>query len=206
MQPADRKILYMPTWRDWNSRKISLRGSDFFDQIKMFLIDSQLGEYLNENGIKLQFYVHMWMREFLDDFRESFSMKNIEILDQNLDLQKVILESSLLITDYSSVCWDFLFLDKPVLFYQFDLDKYLQHTGSYIDMRKDLFGPVAYNSEEAVSWVRYFTETNFSTALFQKKMEEGKDFAFAYRDGKNCERLAKAISDRLHIKKQNIHC
>lgn len=199
-RPTGKNILYMPTWREWNSRKISLSKSDFFNQIRLFLIDSTLGDYMNEKGIKLQFYVHMWMREFLDDFKESFSLKNINVLDQNTDLQKIILESSLLITDYSSVSWDFLFLDKPVLFYQFDLEKYLQHTGAYIDMRKDLFGPVAYNSEDAVSLVRHFIETDFSTTPFQKQMEAGKDFAFAYKDGKNCKRLAEAINKHLNAK------
>jgi len=200
--PSGKNILYMPTWREWNSRKISLSKSDFFDQLRKFLIDSDLGEYLNKNGIRLQFYVHMWMREFFDEFKDNFSARNIDILDQNTDLQKILLESSLLITDYSSVCWDFLFLDKPVLFFQFDLDKYLYHTGSYIDMRNDLFGPVAYTTEEAISWIRYFTETGFSKGPFANKMESGKNFAFAYRDGKNCERLAKAISERLETRDQ----
>lgn len=192
-----RNILYMPTWRQWNSRKVSLSGTEFFRQARAFLADEALNECLARNGRTLQLYVHMWMREFFEDFKKGLSLENIEILDQGVDLQEVLVGSSLLVTDYSSVCWDFLFLDRPVLFYQFDREEFLEHTGSYIDLRKDLFGPVAGTAEEASAWVRKFVEECFSALPFRPRMEEMKKFAFAHRDGKNCERLAREILSRL---------
>ena len=54
----------------------------------------------------------------------------------------------MLITDYSSVCWDVLYQDKPILFYQFDLDKYEEAQGSYLNMRTELFGDRAENCDE----------------------------------------------------------
>ena len=193
-------ILYMPTWRSWNAREFSLRKSDFYRQIKAFLEDSGLSEYLVEKGICLQLYVHMWMREFFEEFKRDFSMQGIEILAQDNDLQTTILESSLLITDYSSICWDFLLLDKPVLFYQFDRDEYIRHTGSYIDLEKDLFGPVALTAGEAASWTKRFVESGFSATPFRGEMNRMKEFAFAFQDGKNCERLARAILERCPAK------
>ncbi|MCE5201076.1 MAG: CDP-glycerol glycerophosphotransferase family protein [Synergistaceae bacterium] len=189
-------ILFMPTWRSWNADKTTLRGSHFLVQITAFIAESGLDSYLGRHGINMKIYIHMWMREFFAEFKQTFSLQNISILDQENDLLETMLKSSLLITDYSSVCWDFLFIDKPVLFYQFDIDEYLQHTGSYIDLKKDLFGPVAYNAEDAAFWVRFFVENNFSTERFQDKMDEMKKFAFAYNDGKNCERLFQAIFKR----------
>jgi CDP-glycerol glycerophosphotransferase len=186
-------ILFMPTWREWNSRSISLSRTGFFRQIEEFLVESTLAGYLDRRGIRIQFYVHMWMREFFEEFRKRFSLQAVEVLDQETDLQEVLVNSSLLVTDYSSICWDFLLLDKPVLFYQFDRDEYIQHTGSYINLEKDLFGPVARTASEAASWVRYFVESGFSTVSFLRKMEEMKNFAFAFQDGRNCERVAGAI-------------
>lgn len=191
-----RNILYMPTWREWNSRKVSLSRTEFFRQVTAFLADDALRGCLAQSGLRLQLYVHMWMREFFEDFRKRLSMENVEVLDQDIDLQATLLGSALLVTDYSSICWDFLFLDRPVLFYQFDRDKFLQHTGSYIDLEKDLFGPVAVNPEEASAWVRAFIQEGFSAAPFRSRMEEMKAFAFAYRDGKNCQRLAREILSR----------
>ena len=191
-----RKILYMPTWREWNSRRLSLSGTEFFRQARAFIADRAMNEVLSRSGYTLQVYVHLWMREFFQDLRKNFSLENVEILDQEADLQKVLTASALLVTDYSSICWDFLFLDRPVLFYQFDRDEYLEKTGSYIDLRKDLFGPVALTAEEASAWVRAFIEEGFSAASFRSRMEEMKTFAFAYRDGNNCQRLAREILSR----------
>jgi CDP-glycerol glycerophosphotransferase (TagB/SpsB family) len=191
-----RNILYMPTWREWNSRKVSLLQTEFFRQARAFLSDPLLSGSLARNGLTLQVYVHMWMREFFENFRKGFSLENIEILDQEIDLQKVIADSALLVTDYSSVCWDFLFLDRPVLFYQFDRDEFLEHTGSYIDLEKDLFGPVAVTAEEASAWVRKSISEGFSALPFRPQMEKMKKFAFAHRDDKNCERLAREILSR----------
>ena len=192
-----RSILYMPTWREWNAKKISLAKTDFFTQIKSFLVDSALDDFLFERGITLYIYVHMWMREFFTEFRNNFSLKSTLILDQGADLQKMLAGSSLFITDYSSVAWDFLYLDRPVLFYQFDLEKYMEQTGAYIDMKKDLFGPAAYCPEEAAGWVKYFVENDYSTELFSQKMDAGKKYAFAYSDGKNCSRISGTIKKML---------
>ena len=194
-------ILYMPTWREWNASKISLAKTDFFRQIKSFLVDSSLDEYLHEKGITLNIYVHMWMRDFFEDFKNNFTLKSTNIIDLGADLQRVLVESSLLITDYSSISWDFLYLDKPVLFYQFDIDKYTENTGAYINMKEDLFGPISYDPEEAARWVRCFIENDYSTELFRCKMQKSSQYAFAYSDGKNCARISAAIKDKLISRK-----
>ncbi|HQQ11327.1 MAG TPA: CDP-glycerol glycerophosphotransferase family protein [Synergistales bacterium] len=187
------RILYMPTWRDWNSRRLSLEGSEFFSQIRDFLVTSGLDDYLHEKGVRLNFYVHMWMREFFDDFTKEFDLQSVNLLPQSIDLQKIIVDSSLLITDYSSVCWDFLFLDKPVLFYQFDLDEYEKKRGAYLDLKKDLFGPVAYDAASAVDLVRQFVENGYETEKYRDQMDRMLKWAFAFRDDGNCERICKHI-------------
>ena len=195
--PNGLSILYMPTWREWNTKKISLANTDFFTQIKSFLVDSALDDFLFERGITLNIYVHMWMREFFTEFKKNFSLKSTGILDQGADLQKVLAMSSLFITDYSSVAWDFLYLDRPVLFYQFDIEKYIDKTGAYIDMKKDLFGPAAYCPKEAAEWVKYFVENDYSAELFRQKMDAGKKYAFTYCDGNNCSRISAEIKKML---------
>jgi CDP-glycerol glycerophosphotransferase (TagB/SpsB family) len=135
----------------------------------------------------------MWMREFFDDFTKEFDLQSVNLLPQNIDLQKIIVDSSLLITDYSSVCWDFLFLDKPVLFYQFDLDEYEKKRGAYLDLKKDLFGPVAYDAASAADLVRQFVENGYETEKYRDQMDRMLKWAFAFRDDGNCERICKYI-------------
>jgi CDP-glycerol glycerophosphotransferase (TagB/SpsB family) len=190
---GEARILFMPTWRDWDSRRLSLKNSDFFRQIITFIVHSGLDDYLYERGVKLDLYIHMWMREFFDDFTKEFDLQSVNLLPQIVDLQKIIVDSSLLITDYSSVCWDFLFLDKPVLFFQSDLEEYEKKRGAYIDLRKDLFGPVAYDAEKAADLVRQFVEGGYKTEKYQDQMDRMKKWAFTFRDGKNCERICEYI-------------
>jgi len=190
-----KSILYMPTWRDWEAKAVSLHSTSYFKNVKAFIIDSGLNEYLKEKGYSLLVYVHIRMRDFFDSLKQLLS--NVQVLSPNVDLQDVILSSSMLVTDYSSICWDFLYLDKPVIFFQFDLEKYIEHRGAYLDLKKDLFGPVAYTPEKATLLVKYIVDSGFSTEKWNKKREEMKRFAFDYQDGRNCERLAQKIFERL---------
>ena len=68
---------------------------------------------------------------------------------------------SMLITDYSSVCWDVYYMDKPVLFYQFDYDMYNQAHGSYINMENDLFGNRSTTEDALLNDVEYFANNGF---------------------------------------------
>lgn len=190
-----KSILYMPTWRDWEAKAVSLHSTSYFKNVKAFVIDSGLNEYLKEKGYSLLVYVHIRMRDFFDSLKQLLS--NVQVLSPNVDLQDVILSSSMLVTDYSSICWDFLYLDKPVIFFQFDLEKYIEHRGAYLDLKKDLFGPVAYTPEKTTLLVKYIVDSGFSTEKWNKKREEMKRFAFDYQDGRNCERLAQKIFERL---------
>jgi CDP-glycerol glycerophosphotransferase (TagB/SpsB family) len=66
-----------------------------------------------------------------------------------------------MITDYSSVAFDFNYLKKPVIFFHFDLDDYLSHRGSYINLRKDLIGDIATTKEDVINFIKYYLEKNF---------------------------------------------
>ena len=71
-------------------------------------------------------------------------------------------------------------------------------------MKKDLFGPVAYDAGSAAQWVRYFVDNDYSTELFREMMEAGKKYAFAYRDGKNCSRISAEIKKSLAGRKKDL--
>ena len=86
--------------------------------------------------------------------------------------QELLLLSDILITDYSSIMIEFGLLNKPIIFFAYDLDNYLSNErGFYLDYKKDLPGPVVYTTEELIdtiskgidtSKLKSFTETQFS--------------------------------------------
>jgi CDP-glycerol glycerophosphotransferase (TagB/SpsB family) len=196
------EILYVPTWRQWELMRFSVEMTSYFKNIKAFILDSGLNEYLKTKGHTVLLYVHVWMRDFYEDLWKRLSSKGVKVLPPNAELQEFIISSSMLVTDYSSVCWDFLYLEKPVVFFQYDVEEYLKEKGSYIDLKKDLFGPVAYTPDEAASSVKEIVENNFSVKKWDKKRKEMLEYAFKYRDKQNCERLIREILKRCpHLSK-----
>jgi len=132
----------------------------------------------------LKIYLHFYFHRFITTFDIPTGL--VELLAPETDLLPYILDSSILITDYSSVAWDFFYLDKPVLFFQPDLDTYLRERGSYLDLRTDLFGPQSFTPAELASQVDYAIEHHASLV---EKYRPMKERYFAFHDAGNCRRI-----------------
>lgn len=188
-------ILYTPTWRDWikfDNGKFTY--SDYFKHIMEFLNDERLNKALKEKNIKIKFYLHHLMHEFIDDIRENITGEQIVFLDKDVILADEIRESAANITDYSSVAIDFLYMNRPILFYQFDVEKYKQEVDSYIDLDNDMFGSLAYNKDEAVFKLIEIIENEFEVKESQK---DERDKFFRYNDNKNCERIYECMLGKI---------
>lgn len=117
-------ILYMPTWRD--------NDSDFLS--KTFLNLSKLNTVLKKNNHALIIKLHVNTPKILIGKMEDFS--NIKILPNRFDIYSLLKFSDALITDYSSIYFDYLLLNKPILLFCFDLDRYLNNSRSaYFDYK-----------------------------------------------------------------------
>jgi CDP-glycerol glycerophosphotransferase (TagB/SpsB family) len=184
-----KQILFMPTWRDWIQAR-NYYESDFH----LFIFDTlkypPLIDFLEEKDIKLKLYLHKIMQKYFFTF--TAQSRQIEIVKfGNESVQNLLKESHLLITDYSSVSWDFYFLGKPVVFYQFDVDDYLLHRGSYIDLRNDIFGDRAYKKNELFELIKFYQKNNFTErSVFSRR----KGHFFKYVDKYNCDRIYKEIA------------
>ena len=97
-----------------------------------------------------------------------------------------------MITDYTSAVFDFAFLKKPIIYYQFDENRYRenQYSEGYFKYRQDGFGDVLVDKNSVIDKIRYYVDHDFKTeAKYSKRMQ---DF-FSLRDRCNCERVYKAI-------------
>lgn len=184
-------ILYTPTWRDWikfDSGKFT--DSHYFKSIMNFLNDEKLNKTLKEKNIHIKFYLHHLMHEFIDEIKENITGEQIIFLDKDVVLADEIRQSVANITDYSSVAIDFLYMNRPILFYQFDVEEYKEKVDSYIDLDNEMFGFIAYNKDKAVNKLINIIENNF-TILDSQKNE--RDKFFRYNDNKNCDRIYESI-------------
>lgn len=190
----DKKILLMPTWRNWLDEvdDETFKESDYFKNYMSLLNNEVLCEKLKEKGVSLIFYIHPKFKDYIGNFE----IKNTEVtlipFGQE-PLNELMMESSMLITDYSSVCWDVFYQEKPVVFYQFDLDMYLETQGSYIDMETELFGDRASTIDELFALIDYYVDNDFAEKEQYKQM---RDSLYAYRDDHNCERIMEEIKQR----------
>lgn len=157
-----RQILLMPTWRSWLN-KDNFLNSEYYDNYYSLLSNQDLTSFLRENKIKLVFYPHHEVQPFLNTFKEIESENIIIASKADYDVQELLKESLLLITDYSSVFFDFAYMLKPVIFYQFDMEQYrkMHYSEGYFDYNQS-FGPVTndvisllYNLEKSkeAGWV-----------------------------------------------------
>ena len=183
----DKFILVMPTWREWleSSSEEDFLASDYYNEYVQLLSDERLLKMTDDYNVKLLLYLHPKFAEHIDSFAEKLS-KNIECITfGEKPLNEIMMRCHMLITDYSSVCWDVLFMDKPVIYYQFDYDDYMKTHGAYIDMKHNLPSPRTENREELISLIQEHIENGFH--IKEEYEEMLRDF-YTYRDSSNCKR------------------
>lgn len=176
------KILYMPTFRDYTQKygKVSFNPFGGFgfcaDKFKKLLDDENLvfmfkGHYVDLNVGKLK-----------DNYGERFMVLDESMYDNMYSLIKDI---DILITDYSSIYFDFLLLKKPVILAPFDYSEYISESREfYFDYNSTIEGIRAYNWDELAAIIKEHRYYFPSHAL--EKMHH-------YTDGNSSKRVVDAV-------------
>ena len=174
-----KKILIMFTWRQTPKDKFD--QSLYKKKILELLNNEELDAYLQEHNVELDFAVH---HALLGVKKVSFETgyKNIVPIG---NVSEYIKESSLLITDFSSVAFDFMFQSKPVLFYLLDkndpkLHKYDKEDMQMMAYKKYLIGNVFDSWEETFEKLKYYIECNF--ALEDELKDDYSKFFYTKKD------------------------
>ena len=199
-----KQILIMPTWRSsivgtYISGTERTRNPDFMKTNYArhwhgFMNHAILKE-LNDQGYQIVFAPHPSIQEYMDEFTVPDFIKIYSYSEGNI--QSVFQNSSILITDYSSVAFDVAYLNKAILYYQFDYDEVFSsgnHTyqKGYFDYNRDGFGAVAYNETELLAALKDLVDNQAKVPdLYQTRIDK----TFQFRDSNNCERVYQAILD-----------
>jgi len=195
IKTKEQSILISPSWRGWLYENHSLKDTQYFDNYTKLLSDKKLNSYLKKNNIQIYFYLHHMFHKFYDEFKE-YDNNQIKILEKDSELSQYIKTSNLLITDYSSVCADFYYLKKPVIFFQFDKDEYSKKIGSYINLKNDKFGEIGYNSSDIIDILIKTIERDY---IISPSQENGEKFFINFIDKDNCKRIYNTIKERKGI-------
>lgn len=201
-------ITVMPTWRKYltNPEDDSLvsddfNESEFFCFYNELLNNERLIASAKENGYQLCFMPHPNIMQHLDLFNHH---KDVIFFGTEKPYREIYAESNLVMTDFSSSIMDFAYLRKPVVYCQFDKEKFFDgdhvYVQGYFDYERDGFGEVTYTIDEVVDVMISYMENNCQLKdIYKKRMDE----FFAYNDKKNCERVYLKIKDMLADDRKN---
>lgn len=197
---TEKMILVAPTWRTWlykvssdpYSNKIKgVEQSDYYKNWVGFLNSKELESVLEKNNYKLVFFPHRNMTTLF----ENVKIENKQVVVTSWvkdDLQVLMKKAKLMITDYSSTAMDFAYMKKPVIYYQFDYEKYRteQFEEGYFSYEENGFGPVCYNEEELLESIETLIENN---CIEPSEYEQRCNEFFRICDNKNCQRIYEEI-------------
>lgn len=182
-----RQILIIPTWREWLVREEVFLNSEYFERYKELVYSEKLKDITENNNLNVILCLHPNMQIYSHHFENA----PVTVVNQGeIDVQDLIKESVLMITDYSSVAFDFSFLKKPVIYYQFDQKRYIGPKGSHLDLSNDLPGPIIKDYISLIDNISYYVENDFQ----MKEINQIKTDKFLkYYDQNSSQRIANSI-------------
>lgn len=200
------QILITPTWRrniaDANVAHFKKGHNEYFENSNYYKIynrlinDAKLITTARKCGYRLIYLLHPATSAQLGDFNPN---EYVELIPASGDMnyEKILTESSLMVTDYSGVQFDFAYMRKPILYYHpKELPPHYDESAAYIYTR-DAFGPIIDNYEELVNQLCEYMKRH---CRMKKEYMERADRFFAYSDFGNCERIYKTILEYVNSK------
>ncbi|WP_280770894.1 CDP-glycerol glycerophosphotransferase family protein [Salipaludibacillus daqingensis] len=199
-----KQIIVMPTFRKWlsasdvtkeakKSEKETFKKSMFYQAYVDFMNRDHLAKLLADFDYELIFYPHYSIQSYIPLFREEVENTRIIVADRfKYDVQELLMNSSVMITDFSSVFFDFAYMKKPQIFFQFDQKDYRTkhyHSG-YFSYEKDGFGPVVNGIEKLLEELE---KVLLNEAKMEAKYLRRTSEFFTLRDNDNCKRTFEAI-------------
>jgi CDP-glycerol glycerophosphotransferase len=178
--PQNKKVLlYAPTWRDNEFHRRStykfVTGLDF----------DLLQEKLSEDYVIIVKYHYLVVEDIDWSGYEGF----VYTYGPEKDIADLYLVSDMLITDYSSVMFDYSILNRPIFFFMYDLESYRDELrGFYFDILKELPGPLSKTTEELINDI-----TGYDSSLYKEKYQDFRDKYNKCDDGKASQRIIERI-------------
>ena len=171
----ERKIVIVPTWRKniigtrdlINYESIYSNNfifSTFFNFYNNLINDKILLTFMKNHNYKGTLCLHSFFSSQWIDFNQN----SIFSVPEKCDYKNILYENSLLITDYSSIFFDFAYLGKPVIYTHFDYNEYrnYHYPEGYFDYNTDGFGPICKNIQCTINEIIFEISNR---CIFRKK-------------------------------------
>ena len=189
-------IVYLPTYRHHNDAGNEVRDSKNIFGFTEFLT-TEFDSFLEENNCKIIYKPHPHEDDMAlnlqkgNNLNNTLIFQNDDLLSNDLDLYELLNAADILITDYSSVFYDFLLLDKPMIFAPTDIESYLERDGFLIESFENWVpGPLAFSQSELQLEISKCLEEK---DYYVEKRSWMRNLSHRYKDGNSSARLWKFI-------------
>lgn len=194
-------ITVMPTWRKnltlgkqdkagiWSPCE-DFKSSEYATFYRDLMQHPTLREAAKKLGYKLQFKIHP---SYAQDGSIFGFDADTAVVPGDVSYRDIFASSSLIVTDYSSSIVDFLYLGKPILYCQFDIDTFYKghiYHEEHADFEHDGFGEVLHSLDETVAKIIEYMENGCELKpLYRERIDK----FFAFHDRNNCKRVYEAM-------------
>lgn len=169
-------ILYAPTWRD-----------DEYYRVGQYKFDIKLDLHKLKSTIGDDYVILLRMHYLIAENIELSSFEGFAYdVSNHLDIRELYVISDMLITDYSSVFFDYANLRRPMIFYVYDLEKYKdQLRGFYFNLEENAPGPLTRTTDEVLKEIQEYAEQDEPAEHFEQFYKK-----FCYlEDGRSAEQV-----------------
>lgn len=147
--PDDRIVLlYAPTFREYTTGQSNEIVLDIPMDLKKWQADL-------DNRFTVLFRAHYEVARHMNV--EGYPL--FTDVSSYPDLNELMIASDALITDYSSVCFDYAIMDKPMYCFAYDYDDYVSNRGMYIDLREEFPGTIHYDEDSLLEDILHYEES-----------------------------------------------
>ena len=179
-----KSILWFITWRDYFGD--NKETEKFIEKIKSTINNYKLTKFLQDEKYNLKICLHQFFdKEKIEYMTNKLKNENIEIVTPDkVDVMDEISKNDILITDYSSLAFDFTLLGKPVILYQPDINIYSKYREFYYleEMKK-------YSITKVNTLVTELMKNEFKVnSFFKEKMPDDIDYEYI-KQGKHIQEL-----------------
>lgn len=148
-------ILFAPTYRGKRAEDASYE----FDEIEFESLYQQLKE---EYVIIFKWHPALYnnlKRKHILVYDESKYKDFFYDMSEKREVNDLLFVADILVTDYSSVIFDYALLDKPIIYFMYDIEQYEGGRGLYYELEEYLYGPIAKTTNDLIMAIK--EEKNF---------------------------------------------
>lgn len=189
----ERQILITPTWRSYLAMHSVMgqarpynpefKNTEYYRIFQALVEHEKLGKTAQQMGYRIVYLLHPVISAQKKDFRPAGGVEILSALES--DYEELLTQSSLMVTDYSGVQFDFAYMRKPVVyFHPPELPPHYEEGGFFYETQG--FGEICTDIDELADMLCDYMRNGCQLKDFYRARQD--DF-FAYEDFENCRRI-----------------